>query len=38
MFENNVFLKDSCKNVVENGEIIGYEMKTHIIAEFPCLW
>ena len=30
MFENNVFLKDSCKNVVENGEIIGYEMKTHI--------
>ena len=30
MFENNVFVKDSCKNVVENGEIIGYEMKTHI--------
>lgn len=30
MFENNVFLKDSCRNVVENGEIIGYEMKTHI--------
>ena len=30
MFENNVFLKDSCENVVENGEIIGYEMKTHI--------
>lgn len=30
MFDNNVFIKGSCKNVIENGEIIGYEMKTHI--------
>lgn len=30
MFDNNVFIKDSCHNVEENGKIIGYEMKTHI--------
>ncbi|WP_326512815.1 C-glycoside deglycosidase beta subunit domain-containing protein [Clostridium intestinale] len=30
MFDNNVFLEDSCKNVVENGDIIGYEMQTNI--------
>lgn len=30
MFDNNVFIKDSCHNVEENGQIIGYEMKTHI--------
>ncbi|MBQ7447985.1 MAG: hypothetical protein IJV59_08580 [Eubacterium sp.] len=30
MFDNNVFLADSCKNVEENGTVIGYEMKTNI--------
>lgn len=30
MFDNNVFIKDTCRNVEENGQIIGYEMKTHI--------
>ncbi|HHV10724.1 MAG TPA: hypothetical protein GXX75_10665 [Clostridiales bacterium] len=30
MFDNNVFIEGTCKNVVENGEIIGYEMETNI--------
>ena len=30
MLDNNVFLKDSCKNVVEDGKVIGFEMQTHI--------
>ncbi len=30
MFDNNVFIKDTCKNVEENGNIIGFEMKTFI--------
>lgn len=30
MFDNNVFLKGTCKNVSENGKVIGYEMQTHI--------
>lgn len=30
MFDNNVFIKDSCKNVVENGTVIGYEAQTYI--------
>ena len=30
MFDNNVFLKGTCKNVTENGKVIGYEMQTHI--------
>lgn len=30
MFDNNVFIKDSCRNIEENGDIIGYEMKTHL--------
>lgn len=30
MFDGNVFIKGTCRNVEENGEIIGYEMKTHI--------
>ena len=30
MFDGNVFIKDTCKNVVENGKVIGYEMQTHI--------
>lgn len=29
MFDNVVFIDGTCKNVVENGEIIGYEMQTH---------
>lgn len=30
MFDNNVFLEGSCKNVTEDNKIIGYEAKTHI--------
>ncbi|GCF94709.1 hypothetical protein NRIC_26000 [Enterococcus florum] len=30
MFDNNVFKKNSCKNIEENGEIIGYELQTLI--------
>lgn len=30
MFDNNVFIKDTCRNVEEDGKVIGYEMKTHI--------
>lgn len=30
MFDGNVFIKGTCHNVEENGEVIGYEMKTHI--------
>ncbi|MBE5968746.1 MAG: hypothetical protein E7242_00775 [Lachnospiraceae bacterium] len=30
MFDNNVFIEGSCKNVEENGKIIGIEMQTHI--------
>lgn len=30
MFDNNVFLEGSCKNVEEDGKVIGFEMLTHI--------
>lgn len=30
MFDNNVFIKDTCRNVVEEGKVIGFEMQTHI--------
>jgi hypothetical protein len=30
MFDNNVFIEETCKNVEENGKITGYEMQTHI--------
>ena len=30
MFDNNVFIEGSCKNVSENGSISGFELKTHI--------
>ncbi|MFQ7237461.1 MAG: DUF6379 domain-containing protein, partial [Enterococcus hulanensis] len=30
MFDNNVFKKDTCKNIAENGEVIGYELQTLI--------
>lgn len=30
MFDNNVYIKDSCKNVTEGGQVIGYEMQTNI--------
>lgn len=30
MFDNNVFIPGTCKNVVEDGKVIGFEMKTHI--------
>ncbi len=30
MFDNNVFIKDTCRNVEENGAAIGYEMQTYI--------
>lgn len=30
MFDNNVFIENTCVNVEESGKIIGYEMQTHI--------
>lgn len=30
MFDNNVFIKDTCKNYEEAGKTAGYEMQTHI--------
>lgn len=30
MFDNNVFIENSCQNTVEDGKIIGYEMQTYI--------
>ena len=30
MFDNNVFIKGTCKNVILDKKIIGYEMQTHI--------
>ena len=30
MFDNNVFIENSCRNVPGEEKIIGYEMQTHI--------
>lgn len=30
MFDNNVFIENSCRNVLTEEKIIGYEMQTHI--------
>lgn len=30
MFDNNVFTNGSCRNVIEDGKTIGYEMETQI--------
>ena len=30
MFDNNVFIDKSCVNVVEDGQVIGYELQTNI--------
>ena len=30
MFDNNVFVNNTCKNTVKNGETIGFEMQTLI--------
>lgn len=30
MFDNNVFIQDTCKNYEEAGKTVGYEMQTHI--------
>lgn len=30
MFDNNVFLENTCVNVEEDGKVIGYEMQTNI--------
>ncbi len=30
MFDNNVFIEGTCKNVVEDGKVIGFEMQTYI--------
>ena len=30
MFDNNVFIKGTCRNAVENGAVIGYELQTNI--------
>lgn len=30
MFDNNVFKKNTCKNIVENNQVVGYELQTLI--------
>ena len=30
MFDNNVFIKDTCVNVCENDKPIGFELRTKI--------
>lgn len=30
MFDNNIFVEDSCHNVVKDGKIIGYGLRTYI--------
>ncbi len=30
MFDNNVFIENSCVNVEEAGQVTGYELQTHI--------
>ncbi|WP_142967500.1 C-glycoside deglycosidase beta subunit domain-containing protein [Enterococcus casseliflavus] len=30
MFDNNVFIKNTCKNVEEDNQVIGFELQTHI--------
>ena len=30
MFDNNVFIKGTCRNAVDNGTVIGYELQTNI--------
>lgn len=30
MFDNNVFIENSCKNNLENGSVTGYELQTYI--------
>ena len=30
VFDNNVYIDGSLKNIVENGEILGYELQTNI--------
>lgn len=30
MFDNNVFKKDSCKNTVVDGKVVGFELETYI--------
>lgn len=30
MFDNNVFINGTCRNTVENGAVIGFELQTNI--------
>ena len=30
MFDNNVFIENSCVNTEEAGQVTGYELQTHI--------
>ena len=30
MFDNNVYIDGTCKNVIENDQVIGYELQTNI--------
>lgn len=30
MFDNNVFINGTCRNAVENGAVVGYELQTNI--------
>ena len=31
MFDNNVFIEKSCKNVVEDGQVVGFQLETNIV-------
>lgn len=31
MFDNNVFIDKSCKNVVEDGQVVGFQLETNIV-------
>lgn len=30
MFDNNVFVEGTCENVNDSGNVVGYQLKTHI--------
>ncbi|HHD7473829.1 TPA: DUF6379 domain-containing protein [Klebsiella oxytoca] len=30
MFDNNIFIKDSCRNIYQDEKVLGYELQTNI--------
>lgn len=30
MFDNNIFIEGTCKNTIENGAVVGFELQTYI--------